>query len=199
MSMAPLPLHGKWGHQVSTDTYLFLADKAAFHPQVVSDMLFLLDVKNATVPDATTNGTPTATATPSAQSATIIPDRVNTSFYTPLADNALQGTLQAFSALDDSAMQLPVSEVVQIPQGGSRFLIWQNGTRGIGMYDAVAKELVLVGSNPTNNAALLSVNEDTTVWTTVSTTNASNQSTQGTTNAVTFNTFSWPTKAPIVP
>jgi hypothetical protein len=203
ISMAPLPLSGKWGHQVSTDTYLFLADKASFHPQVVNDMLFLLDVKHVTLPDVMTtdaaaNGTPTATA--GAQSATIAPDRFNTPFYTPLPDNALQGTLQAFSALDDSAIQLPINEVVQVPQGGTRFLLWQNSTKGIGMYDAVTRENVPVGLNPLpSNATLLSVNDDTTVWTTNSTNNANNQSTQGATNAVTFGTFNWPTRAPIVP
>ncbi|HEY5001858.1 MAG TPA: hypothetical protein VII61_01805 [Ktedonobacteraceae bacterium] len=202
IGLAPLPLYGKWGHQASTDTYLFLADKASFHPQVVSDMLFLLDVKHATLPDVTTvdaaaSGTPTATATSGAQSTTT--DRINTPFYTPLPDDTLQGTLQAFSALDDSALQLPINEVVQVPQAGSRFLLWQNSTRGIGMYDAVAKEIVLVGSNPTNNATLLSVNGDTTVWTANPTNNANNQSALGATNAVTFGMFNWPTRAPIAP
>ncbi len=203
VSTAPLPLSGKWGHQASTDTYLFLIDKASFHPQVVNDMLFLLAVKKATLPDmttvdTTTSATPTATA--SAQAAATTPGRINTSFYTPLPDEALQGTLQAFSALDDSAVQLPMTEVVQVPQAGSRFLLWQNSTRSIGMYDAVTKENVPVGLNPfSGNATLLSVNGDTTVWTTNPTNNASDQSTPGATNTVTFGTFNWPTRAPIVP
>lgn len=202
VSTAPLPLHGKWGHQASMDTYLFLADKASFHPQVVSDMLFLLDVKKTTLPDittvdATTSATPTATT--SAQAAATIPGRINTSFYTPLPDEALQGTLQAFSALDDSTVQLPMTEVVQVPQAGSRFLLWQNSTRSIGMYDAVTKENVPVGLNPlSGNATLLSVNGDTTVWTANPTSNTS-ASTQGPTNTVTFGTFNWPGRAPVTP
>ncbi len=202
MSAAPLPLSGKWGHQASTDTYLFLADKASFHPQVVNDMLFLLTVKKTALPDVTTvdtttNATPTVTA--STQTPVTTPGRINTAFYTPLPDEALQGTLQAFSALDDSAMQLSINEVVQAPQAGSRFLLWQNSTRSIGMYDAVTKEIVPVGLNPlSNNATLLSVNGDTTVWTANPTSNTS-ASTQGPTNTVTFGTFNWPGRAPITP
>ena len=204
MNMAPLPLHGRWGHQASTDTYLFLADKAAFHPQVVNDTLFLLNVKNATLLGATTNAaasdTPTATATAGAQPTATIPGRINTPFYTPLSDEVLQGTLQAFSALDDSAAQAPISDVVQVPQAGSRFLLWLNSSKSIGMYDAVTKEKVAVGLNPfSGNATLLSVNGDTTVWTANPTNNASNQSTQATTNTVTFGMFNWPTRAPIAP
>jgi hypothetical protein len=205
ISMATLPLSGTWGHQASTDTYLFLANKAAFHPQVVKDTLFLLNVKNATLLDtttvnATTSATPATSSTPNTQSTVSFPGRINTSFYTPLSDDALQGTLQAFSALDDSTVSVPISEVVQVPQAGSRFLLWQNGARSIGMYDAVTKEIVPVGLNPLPvNATLLSVNEDTAVWATNPTNNESNQNTQGNINAVTFSMFNWPTKAPIAP
>ncbi len=203
ISMAELPLSGRWGHQASTDTYMFLANKAAFHPQVVKDTLFLLNVKNAALPDVTTgnatSATPTVSATPSTQSPATLPGRINTPFYTPLPDNALQGTLQAFSALDDSAAQAPISDVVQDPQAGTRFLLWQNNAKSIGMYDAVTKETVPVGINTLpGNAALLSVNGDTTVWTTNPTNNANSQSTQDV-NTVTFQMFNWPVRAPITP
>jgi hypothetical protein len=202
---APLPLYGKWGHEVSTDTYLFQADKASFHPQVVNDTLFLLDVKNATISnaptlDATTSATPATAVTPGTQSTVTTPDRINTTFYEPLPDEALLGTLQAFSALDDSTIQAPINEVVQVPQAGSRFLLWQNSTKGIGIYDAVTKENIPVGLNPLpGNVTLLAVNGDTTVWTANTTNNANGQSTQGARNTVTFGMFNWPTRAAITP
>ncbi len=204
ISTTQLPLYGKWGHQATIDTYLFQADKALFHPQVVNDTLFLLNVKNAiitTTSDATASATPTATATPGAQSTATTPGRINTAFYEALPDEALQGMLQAFSARDDSTVQTPINDgLIQVPQAGSRFLLWQNSTKGIGMYDAVTKENVPVGLNPLpNNATLLAVNGDTTVWTANPTNNASNQSLQGAGNTVTFGLFNWPTRALVTP
>ena len=68
------------------------------------------------------------------------------------------------------------------------------------MYDTVAKEIVQVGPNPIpNNAGLLAVNGDTTIWTLNSDSNASNQNTSGTAKTITFGMFNWPTKAPAVP
>ena len=206
ISAAPLPLYGRWGHQATTDTYLFQTDKASFHPQVVDDTLFLLTTKNATitnvaVPDATASATPATTATPGAQSTLTAPGRINPTFYASLPDETLQGTLQTFSTFDDSAIQTPINdEQIQTPQAGSRFLLWQNVTKGIGMYDAVTKELVPVGLNPLpNNAMLLAVNGDTTIWTDTPTNNANSQSTQGAGNTITFGMFNWPTRTPAVP
>ncbi len=205
ISPAPLPLNGRWGHQTKTDTYLFQANGTTFHPLVINNTLFLQNVKNATIanitlPAAKASATPVVTATPNAQSNGSLPARTDAAFYA-LPDQSLQGTLQAFSALDDSTIQLSISEVVQAPQAGSRFLLWQSN-RGIGMYDAVAKEMIPVNSVPPNpnlnNIALLAVNGDTTIWAANSTNNASNQNTPGTGNTITFGLFNWPTRAPAV-
>jgi len=205
ISAAPLPLNGVWGHQTFTDTYQFRKDGTLFHPQVVNNTLFLQNVTDATianmtVPDTSTNATPgVATATANAQSNATPAMRTDTAFYA-LPDQALLGTLQAFSALDDSSLQLPTNDVVQVPQAGSRFLLWQTSNKGIGMYDAVAKEMIPVATNTLpNNAGLLAVNGDTTIWTINSESNANNQNTSGALNTVTFGMFSWPTRAPVVP
>jgi hypothetical protein len=204
ISAAPLPLNGVWGHQTFTDTYQFSKDGTLFHPQVVNNTLFLQKVVNAsivniTVPSTSTNATSGATATPNAQSGATPALRTDAAFYT-LPDQALLGTIQAFSALDDSSLQLPTNDVVQVPQAGSRFLLWQTSNKGIGMYDAVAKEMIPVPTNTLpNNAGLLAVNGDTTIWTINSDSNVNNQNTLGVLSTVTFGTFSWPTRAPVVP
>lgn len=201
---ASLPLNGRWGHQTNTDTYPLRTDADLFHPQVVNNMLFLQDVKNATttaIEDTTANVTPATTATPSTQTnATLLSGRTNSAFYA-LPDQALQGTLEAFSALDDSAIQTSINDgLVQGPQAGARFLLWQNSNKGIGMYDAITREIVPVGPSPIpNNAALLTVNGDTTTWTVNSDNSANNQNTTNATNTVTFGMFNWPTRAPVAP
>ena len=166
-------------------------------------MLFLQDVKKATtttVADTTANATPATTATPGIQTNTTLPGRTNSAFYA-LPDQPLQGTLQAFSALDDNAIQTSINDgLVQGPQAGSRFLLWQNSNKGIGMYDAITREIVPVGpSTIPNNAALITVNGDTTTWTVSSDNSANNQNTTNATNTVTFGMFNWPTRAPVVP
>jgi hypothetical protein len=203
ISQAPLPLNGRWGHQTTTAIYPFRTDGTMFHPQVVNDMLFLQNVKNATLAnvapsDPLASATPAVTATPGTQANGTLTARTNAAFYA-LPDQALQGTLQAFSALDDSAIQTPINDVVQAPQAGSRFLLWQNSNKGIGMYDAVTKEIVAVGPSPIpNNSGLLAVNGDTTIWTINPDSNANNQNTSGAGNTITFGMFSWPTRAPVL-
>ncbi len=197
------PLHGKWTRQTTTNTYQFSNDGTFFHPQVVNDTLFLLNVKTAnttTAAQATasaTTTTPDATATTTAQqNATTLP-RTDPTIYGVQPDAQLQGTLQTFSALDDSPMQMLLNSTstVQAFQAGSRFILWQNSdNKGIGMYDVVARQPVIVGADAIpNNTALLAVNGDTAVWT--NSPNGTATSTPATGTSLTFSTFNWPTRS----
>jgi hypothetical protein len=197
-----LPLHGKWMHQTTTNTYQFSTDSTFFHPQVVNDTLFVLNVKTTnavTSPQATASATttPDATATATAQQNAMTLPRTDPTIYGVQPDTQLQGTLQTFSALDDSPVQMLLNSTgtVQALQAGSRFILWQNSNnKGISMYDVVAMQPVIVGADAIpNNTALLAVNGDTAVWTNSPTSAAT--STPDTGTSITFSTFNWPTRS----
>ena len=196
---AALPLHGKWTRQTTTNTYQFSTDGTFFHPQVVNDTLFLLNVKAVNPAQATPGATvtPNATATATAQqNATELP-RTDPTIYGVQPDAQLQGTLQTFSALDDTPVQMLLNSTgtVQALQAGARFILWQNSNnKGIGMYDVVARQPVIVGADAIpNNTALLAVNGDTAVWTNSPSSGAT--STPATGGSITFSTFNWPTRS----
>ncbi len=198
---AALPLHGKLTRQTTTNTYQFSNDGTYFHPQVVDDTLFLLNVKTTTPIQATASATPSVTpdaaATATAQqNATALP-RTDPTIYGVQPDAQLQGTLQTFSALDDSPIQMMLNSTgtVQALQAGARFVLWQNSdNKGIGMYDVVARQPVIVGADAIpNNTALLAVNGDTAVW--INNPNSTATSTPDAGTSITFSTFNWPTRS----
>ncbi len=197
------PLHGRWIHQTTTDTYQFSTDDTLFRPQVVNDTLFLLNVKtpasiSQATPNATASSTPDATVTATSQQNTGTMLRTDPTVYGPQLDEQLPGTLQTFSAIDDTPVQMPLDSrgPVLAPQAGARFILWQSSDKGIGMYDVVARQPVVVSASaiPTSTT-LLAVNGDTAVWT-ANSGSASTNITTGTDASITFSAFNWPTRAP---
>ncbi len=182
-----------WRPSIMVDKQLFLANEVSFHPQVINDTLFLLTTSDSLTqtsrkPDATSTPTQSAqgTATP-VSTAPVIPRFTNV--YAPQIDESIHGTLLAY-ALDDSAANptiLSNDSTAAAPQGGTRFLLWQN-SNGYQMYDAVAKSPVVVKNN-TGSAAFLTVNGDTAVW--IAAENPAAPST-GTSQTATFSMFNWP-------
>src|SRR6266487_1338468 len=138
----------------------------------------------------------TVTATIQQNTGTML--RTDPTVYGPQLDEQLPGTLQTFSAIDDTPVQMPLDSrgPVLAPQAGARFILWQSSDKGIGMYDVVARQPVVVSASaiPTSTT-LLAVNGDTAVWT-ANSCSASTNITTGTDASITFSAFNWPTRAP---
>jgi hypothetical protein len=184
----------------TTSKFLYRSDGMSFHPQFVNDTLFFLSTNPVSIAEdtptaATATTTATAVATPStiAQSDSATSTQAATSSINPTIvaqtpDASLQGTL--FAVLPGAARPTAVDTSGQdsIPQGGARFVLWQNSNKGLEMYDAVTNVPVTVKNIVPNGTAFLTVNGDTAVWTTLPNTTAP------TSPSVTFSTFSWPAK-----
>jgi hypothetical protein len=211
-----LPGPGRWLPHKEVTKSLFRSDEMSFHPQVVDNTLFLLSINAAGTSTSSASATATtelatpgasATAGPTATPAAVsdlsntpVIARSDPQLYTPQPDESIRGTLQAYSLTNYMPLQLPFDTNGQAsaPQGGSRFLFWQDSDKGFQMYDVVAGQPVTVGSATVpKNADFLAVNGDTAVWmlsasldnnTTPSQASASNLS-------VTFMAFNWPDKA----
>jgi hypothetical protein len=216
------PQPGKWIPHTVTNKYLFLADGVSFQPKIVGNILFLLSTNP---PNTTSNNnsntsvsaTPSAVATPlisAAATATATTATINTSSTTTTPrtdasaimsqpDATVQGTLLAYPVNGNTPLQLPLGAdgPVSALQGGGRFIIWQNSDNNFDMYDVVAKTSVSLDASMTaKNLSFLTVSNDTAVWlVNGSNSNASGQQTQSiqAPATVAFNTFSWPSKAPI--
>ncbi|HZR39292.1 MAG TPA: hypothetical protein VFB12_04205, partial [Ktedonobacteraceae bacterium] len=214
---------GRWAAHAVTEKYLFRSDGLSFRPQIVQNTLFFLKAtgpatndsisatpgatstttarSQATATKATSATTPAATVTTNAPavnvSSTLSTTRVDPTIYTPPLDESVQGTLLAFSAngaLPQTSPQEDNRGLVSAPQGGSRFLLWQNSTKTFGMYDAVVNQSVNIGTTTVKGAAFVAVNGDTAVW--VLAPDTTNTQATGTSSTVTFGMFSWPPKAP---
>jgi hypothetical protein len=192
------PLHGYWRPHTIISKYLFRADEASFHPQIVKDILFFLSTNTAT---NTAQATPGLTATaaptvgPSGTGASVT-SRVDTTIYVPQPDAAIRGTLLALPLDGVSVQPLPLTsdELASAPQAGTRFLFWQSD-KGYEMYDAVAKSPVTVGIGTVpDDAAFLAVNDDTAVWMVASDNQIHKTDATTTASSVTFRLFNWPTK-----
>ncbi len=205
---------GRWAAHLETSKYLFRADGSSFQPQVVQNMLFFLSAgatssasKSAAATatlaltpsptsTATAQGTATPTATPTPADTTNLLGgavKIAPGIYPTQIDTTIAGKLLAFSANGALAFPSPESNSVLVSslQGGTRFLLWQNSTKGFEMYDVVARAPVKIGESVVpKNADFLSVNGDAAVWT-VNTDNTAASESNGT-NAVTFGTFTWP-------
>jgi hypothetical protein len=194
---------GRWANHTETSTVLYRDDGASFHPQFVNDTLFFLSTYPVTLAGntpvtatATTTATPSTVATPSgtaqaANGAAPTPaatSSINPTIVAQTPDASLQGTLLAVPPGATKPTAMDSSGQDTIPQGGSRFALWQNSDKGLEMYDAVTNVPVTVKNIVPNGTAFLTVNGDTAVWTMLPNTNASAPP------SVTFSTFSWPTK-----
>jgi hypothetical protein len=214
------PQPGKWIPHTITNKYLFLADGVSFQPQIVGNTLFLLST-NPPSTASSNNSNTSVTATPNAASTplmgatatattatlnasnTAITPRTGASTAISQPDATIQGTLLAYPVNGDTPLQLPLGAdgPVSALQGGGRFIIWQNSDSNFDMYDVVAKTPVSLDTSMTaKNLSFLAVNGDTAVWlVNGSSVDASGQQAQNnqTPSTVVFNTFNWPSKAPI--
>jgi hypothetical protein len=218
------PQRGKWMGQSQTSTFLFRDDEMSFHPQVVTDTLFLLSTNGtwtsmsstpspaqgtATVTargTAMTHMTPGATASASmtantaGTSALTVTNQVDPATYLPQIDAFVRGTLRAFSTNNSVELKLPLDGnsdgLVAAPQGGNRFLLWQSSNNHVNMFDAEAQLPVNIGATAiTPDATFLDVNGDTAVW--LAPTQPDNVGNQSANNEriVTFQMFNWPSQA----
>jgi predicted anti-sigma-YlaC factor YlaD len=204
------PISGKWSNQTTTNTYPLRSDGMSFHPQMVNDTLFFLSTDPAAATDNNAaTSTPTATTPPG--TATVMPTvtpqatstatppvttTVDPTVLTTTPDTRLQGSLMALTSDMAQATAMDNTGLDSIPQGGSRFVLWQNSTKGMEMYDAVTKSPVVV-KDIVQNATFLTVNAETTVWV-VPTANAATNAPGINGPTVTFSAFNWPTKTPQV-
>lgn len=197
---------GRWAAHTQTNTFLYRTDGASFHPQYVNDTLFFLSTDPAAATNET-SATGTATATAPAQS-TAVPSATAQATSTPSTavttnadptilaqspDANIQGTLLAITSGATQPTVMDTSGQDTVPQGGTRFLLWQNSAKGLEMYDAVTASPVTVKNIVPNGTTFLTVNGETAIW-------IANPNTDGNTPAssaqpsVTFSSFSWPSK-----
>jgi hypothetical protein len=213
------PSHsGRWAPRIETNQSLFTNDGMSFHPQLVDDTLFYLStnpvVASGATPQAngtattttataattapatsTTQGMATSSASPTAQTQ-LSTANIDTAVPAPAADSSIQGTLLAVFPEDTQPTAMDTSGLDSVPQGGSRFVLWQNSARGMEMYDVATRTPVTVKDVVPTDASFLTVNGDSAVWTVNADSSAStNAGIEGPT--VTFSTFSWPSKLPI--
>ncbi len=204
-TLTTIPSSGQWTPHLTTSQYQLRSDEMSFHPQVVNDTLFLLSTNDTGVtndvqatPDTT--ATTMATTTPGNNlSTTPAISRIDPITYLTQPDESIQGTILAFSTDNDTALSLPLDNNGQSSalQGGSSFLLWQNGDRGFEMYDVVAKSFVTVGTDTVpQDTIFLAVNGESAVWT-LSTDNTNDRAdaTSVPNSTVTFHMFSWPRKS----
>jgi hypothetical protein len=157
------------GHMVeqmnSTQSQL-TTDGLSFQPQVVADNLFLLSTSEVTVSGqgaVKPNGIPLpVTAT---DPSVITTPRTDQDLYPAPVDASLHGSvfMIPLSGLNvgDETMLSAAGEATGL-QTGSNYAIWQSAS-GYTMYDAQRHANVVVG-DVLNNAGLLAVNGDTTIW-----------------------------------
>ena len=215
---------GRWTPHTRVETYLFRPDENLFHPQIVNNMLFLLNNATGAIngsqsatqqgqnvqPTSTAALNPTATAEPGI-TATVQPTatplnvatvlggvtRIDPTIRVPQPDETLAGKLLAFTADGSLPQSTPTDDnkLVSALQGGSRFLIWQNATGGFEMYDVATRSQVSIDpADIPKDAAFMAVNGNTAVWA-VYTKPASPDTIQSNTSSkVTFGTFEWPSR-----
>jgi hypothetical protein len=189
---------------IKTSISLYRSDGMSFHPQFVNDTLFFLSTNPVAIAGNTATAT-AATATPlaatpsaTAQAASAPSTQAATSSIDPTIvaqtpDARLQGTLFAVPSGVTKPVAMDTSGQDSIPQGGVRFVLWQNSDKGLEMYDAVTNTPVTIKNIVPNGTAFLTVNGNTAVWTMLSNTNGN--TTTPTQPSVTFSTFSWPAKS----
>lgn len=153
--------------EVSTSTQqLFQGDGLSFQPQVVDNTLFFLSTSEIKVESQDVvepNGIPfPASATDRDVLST---PRTDTGIYAAPPDASVHGTLLMVPlngpAIGVTSMLGTVGQSTGY-QAGSSYVIWQD-SNGYQMYDADRQTDVVMGDT-LNNASLLVVNGDTTLW-----------------------------------
>lgn len=189
----------------TTSILQYRTDGMSFHPQFVNDTLFFLSTNPVAIASGTPAATATTTATPlaaapsataqagSATSMQVATSSINPTIVSQTPDASLQGALFAVLPGVTRPTAMDTSGQDSIPQGGSRFVLWQNSSKGLEMYDTVKNVPITVKNIVPNGTAFLTVNGDTAVWTTLPNTNGN--TTAATSPSVTFSMFSWPAKS----
>lgn len=201
-TLAAVPSYGRWIAHTTITKQLVRGDEMSFHPQVVGDTLFWLSTADmssgsttAVTPNATQPTTPAATPGSDTTNPSVV-SKADPTIYLTQIDESIRGTLLA-SSLDGTVIQAPLNTngLAAAPQGGTRFLLWQDDKGGYEMYDAIARSSVSVDNVP-KGAAFLAVNTNTAVWTVTgeNTATASNggNGTGTRTPTITFRMFQWP-------
>ncbi|MBO0780557.1 MAG: hypothetical protein J2P37_17175 [Ktedonobacteraceae bacterium] len=191
------PTHaGQWAPRSVSHVSLLRDNGMSFHPQVANDTLFFLSTSPGDAPDgpqataqASATATQAAVTQPTSSATSTVPQRVEQTFNASQVDEMVQGTLMSYSPLGAQPMAQANTGQEFAPQGGSRFLLWENSTGGFEMYDVVARISVSVSNAIPKDAAFLTVNGDSVVWMSKEPTDKNT----GTPSAVTFSTFNWPT------
>ncbi len=183
----PVRSHGLVDRRVVTTQQDLLADGMSFQPQVVDNTLFLLSTSEVAVSNegmVKPNGIPLPI---SATDSTVEPTpRVDPDIYAAPADAVVHGTLFMIP-LDglDVGTESMLGTVGQATgyQAGSSYVLWQDSA-GYQMYDVQHQSNIPIGTT-LNNAQLLMVNENTTLW-------WSNDGSNAASGQVNMTVFNWP-------
>jgi hypothetical protein len=171
---AAIPSYGRWQPHNEANIFLFRDDENSFHPQVINNTLFLLstNANNSSTTSVHDAQTPTAISSPQiTPTPAIVPLPVNITpevdpkIYGPQADATLQGHVLAFKLGNYTPVPLPpvLSDKIATVQAGSRFLLYQNSSGAVGLYDTLVDQALTIVST-VKNATFLAVNGETAVW-----------------------------------
>ena len=183
----PMRQHGQVMENTVSVQQPFLTDGLSFQPQVVDHTLFFLSTSEVTVSNdgaAAPNGIPLpASATDASVAFT---PRTDPNTYAAPADAAIHGTLFSIPQdglnVDAEGMLDTVGQVTGY-QAGSGFVLWRNSS-GYQMYDVQHQASVVVGKT-LDNAQMLSVNSNTTLW-------WNSDSASATGGELSMTAFNWP-------
>lgn len=159
--------HGYPVIQSSYTQSVLLDDGMSFHPQVVADTLFFMSTSEMFVSSGGAVQEPNGTPLPITSmdtSVTFTPSTDQTIYPSP-ADASLHGTVFMIplngSNVSNESMLGTVGQSTMF-QAGTNYVIWQDST-GYRMYDVARQSEVTLG-NTLNNASLLVVSDNTTMW-----------------------------------
>ena len=157
--------HGYPEEDVSYTQNVFLSDGLSFQPQVVDDTLFFLSASEISVTnkDVVPNGIPLPLS--ATDPLVNLTPRTDPNIYGSLPDATVHGTIFMIP-LDGLNLGLEnslgtVGQAVGL-QAGSNYIVWQDSS-GYKMYD-VARQADVVLGDTLNNASLLIVDGNTTLW-----------------------------------
>lgn len=150
----------------STTRQVLLGDGMSFQPQVVDDTLLWLSTSEIQVSGqgaVSANGTPFPIS--AIDTSVVFTPRTDAGIYPAPPDALVRGTI---FMLPLDGPNVGVENTLGIAgkstsfQAGSDYVIWQDST-GYQMYDVQSQSNVIVGET-LNNASLLAVNGNTTLW-----------------------------------
>jgi hypothetical protein len=151
--------------EVSYTQKIFLADGLSFQPQVVDNTLFFLSASEISVTnnDVVPNGIPLPLS--ATDSSVNLTPRTDPSVYASLPDATVHGTifmipLNGLNLGTENSLGT-VGQAVGL-QAGNNYVVWQDSS-GYKMYDVVRQADVVLGDT-LNNATILIVDGNTTLW-----------------------------------